>query len=440
VRWYLFAFLLLLAGCASAPHAGGDFSFQKQTEPVGILAGSISTDDPGNFFSQETELYFESEALGQGQPYGKVSINNHYCRSDEDFKEACGRVFSVVLKSGTYELAWHISTTAGLSGQLSPGGWEAPQYTVQAGKVTYVGNIHMVFDDDITGKGPDSWHAWPHVSDQHERDLAVLYQRVPALKGQEVSMQVLPLPPPADLCEPGLLLEDLPLLVNGENCSRDVTTADGTRWDEVPMYGQPAVPRPKPQQDADAQFIHDAAGLFGGDRKKACQAWTTKGDEEFNHGNDGVAMRRYNEAWLLDPDSYLSYWGFGRVLLDEGNTDEAIEYLEKSAKMVDDAYQKPALLTDLGTAYAVKVMGIPPYQADARANYTQLSDQSYDEAAHLDATYVQVWHRWAIALYREGRYAESWQKVKQARAAHAPAFSDRFLAALTAKMPEPPNQ
>ena len=438
MRRKILVLLLVLAGCASAPHAGKDFSFQKQAEPVGVLTGSISTDDPGNFFSQETELDFESEAVGQGQPFGKVSINNHYCRSDEDFKEACGRVFTVVLKPGTYGLYWHIASTFGLLGQLDPGGWEAPQYTVQAGKVTYVGNIHMVFDDNITGKGPDSWHAWPHVSDQHERDLPVLYQRVPALQQQEVSMQVVPLPPPADLCEPGLLRDYMPLAVYGENCSGDVTSAAGTRWDEVPMYGQPEVPRPPLQQQGDQQFIQDASKIFGGDRKKACQAWTTKGDEEFDHGNDGIAMRRYNEAWLLDPDSYLPYWGFGRVLLDEGKTDEAIVYLEKSAKMVDDAYQKPALLTDLGTAYAVKVMGIPADQTDARARYTQLSDQSYDEASHLDATYTETWRRWAIALYREGRYAESWQRVKQARTAHAPPFSDKFLQDLRAKLPEPP--
>ena len=430
--------LIALAGCASAPHAGKDFSFQKQAEPVGALTGSISTDDPGNFFSQETELYFESQALGQGQPYGEVSINNHYCRSDEDFKEACGRVFVIVLKPGTYGLYWHIDSTLGLFGRLDPGPWEAPQYTVQAGKVTYVGNIHMTFDAGIPGKAPDSWHAWPHVSDQHERDLPVLYQRVPALQKQEVSMQVVALPPPADLCVPGLNPHMMPLAVYGENCAVDATAPEGQRWDEVPMYGQPAVPRLPAAQDADTQFIHDASGLFGGDRKKACQAWAFKGDEEFNDGNSGIAMRRYNEAWLLDPDSYLPYWGFGRVLLDERKTDEAIGYLEKSAKMVDDAYQKPALLTDLGSAYAIKVGELPAEQTDERARYTQLSDQSFGEASHLDPAYNEIWRRWAIALYREGRYAESWQRVKQARTAHAPPLSDKFLQDLRAKLPEPP--
>ena len=216
------------------------------------------------------------------------------------------------------------------------------------------------------------------------------------------------------------------------------TAPEGERWDEVPMYGQPAVPRPLAQRNGDEQFIHDASKVFGGDRKKACQAWASKGDEEFNNGNTGIAMRRYNEAWLLDPDSYLPYWGFGRVLLEEGKTDEALGYFEKSTKLIDDAYQKPALLTDLGTAYAVKVESLPADQADERAKYSQLSDQSYDEALHLDPTYVGAWRRWAMSLYREARYAESWQKVKKAQEAHAAPLPEKFLQDLAAKLPEPP--
>jgi len=36
-----------------------------------------------------------------------------------------------------------------------------------------------------------------------------------------------------------------------------------------------------------------------------------------SEGNLDYAMRRYNQSWLLNPNNYQPYWGFGRILLQQ---------------------------------------------------------------------------------------------------------------------------
>src|SRR5688572_5696874 len=81
------------------------------------------------------------------------------------------------------------------------------------------------------------------------------------------------------------------------------------RIDDLPMYGQPELPRPTQLRQADEQFIATAAAGFGGDRKLASLSWIGEADRFLDNGNLNVAMRRYNQAWLLDDTNYEVYWG-----------------------------------------------------------------------------------------------------------------------------------
>ena len=87
----------------------------------------------------------------------------------------------------------------------------------------------------------------------------------------------------------------------------------GQRIDNIPMYGQPEITRPDFLKKADEDFIAKASGGFGGDRKAASDAWIAQADKYMREENLDYAMRRYNQAWLLNPDSYKPYWGFARV-------------------------------------------------------------------------------------------------------------------------------
>ena len=211
-------------------------------------------------------------------------------------------------------------------------------------------------------------------------------------------------------------------------------TTTGPRIDNVPMYGQPALERPEALKRADEDFIKQASGGFGS-REKASLAWWMQGEKYMQEGNLDYAMRRYNQSWLLNPDSFRPYWGFGRVLLQQGQVDEAIKYLEKANLLVDDEYQKVALLSDTGSACSVKANTSADGSSE-RTKYFSLANRYFEESTKLDSTYANSWRSWARSLYFEGRYAEAWQKVSAARARGAQ-LPSKFIKALEEKMPEP---
>ncbi len=76
------------------------------------------------------------------------------------------------------------------------------------------------------------------------------------------------------------------------------------------MYGQPETPRPEYMQELDESFIKKAVSKFSGNRKEASNAWAAVAEVFFRKDNFHYAMRRYNQAWLLDDTNYFVYWGF----------------------------------------------------------------------------------------------------------------------------------
>lgn len=211
-------------------------------------------------------------------------------------------------------------------------------------------------------------------------------------------------------------------------------TTSGTRIDNIPMYGQPAVERPEVLKRADEDFIKQASEGLGG-REKASVAWWMEGDKFMRDGNLDYAMRRYNQSWLLNPNSFRPYWGFGRVLLEQGQLDESIKHLEKANQLVDDEYQKVALLADTASVYSVKANSSAS-GSNERAKYFSSANRHFEESTKLDPTYPNSWRSWARSLYFEGRLAEAWQKVNAARSRGAQ-FPPQFIRALEEKMPEP---
>src|SRR5437773_459917 len=125
------------------------------------------------------------------------------------------------------------------------------------------------------------------------------------------------------------------------------------RIDNIPMYGQPAIPRPELLKKADEDFIKNATA-GSGSREAASKASFSEGEKFMNKGNLDYAMRRFNQSWLLNPNNYQPYWGFGRVMVAQGKFDEAIEYFEKAKQLIDDQYQKAGLLSDTAVAYSWK--------------------------------------------------------------------------------------
>jgi tetratricopeptide (TPR) repeat protein len=208
------------------------------------------------------------------------------------------------------------------------------------------------------------------------------------------------------------------------------------RIDYIPMYGQPEIKRPEFAKEMDEDFIEEASSGFGGNRYKASHAWATVAGDYLKKGNHYYAMRRYNQAWLLDPKNYRVHWGFGQIMLERTKYDEAIRHFEKAKELINDSYQEPALLTDTGIASSFRANSFSNNQTNERNKYFNIANQHFKKAFLMDKTFLGVWRRWASSLFREGNYSESWEKVIKARSLGADPFPESFLNKLREKMPE----
>ena len=184
------------------------------------------------------------------------------------------------------------------------------------------------------------------------------------------------------------------------------------RIDNIPMYGQPEIVRPDFLKKGDEEFIKTVINKFG-DRKKASTLWWQQGDSFANEGNLDYAMRRYNQSWLLDPNNYQPYWGFGRVMLQQRKYNESIKYFEKSKILINDNYQKVALLSDYGSVLSFSAKNTT--DKNKQNSLYRKAEANFLESIKLDPKYGKTWLQWALSLYQEGNYIESKEKLNKAK-------------------------
>jgi tetratricopeptide (TPR) repeat protein len=212
--------------------------------------------------------------------------------------------------------------------------------------------------------------------------------------------------------------------------------ADSDPTDTLPMFGQPKITRSEDLKKSDDAFVRDSTLRFG-NRQAGSNALATQGWTAVRSGQHDLAIRRFNQAWLLNPKNYSVFWGFGAVLSAKGKLSEALGYLETARELVDDPKQRVALLCDLGTVHSAYAARLPADRQLERAQQFVLANNRFSESLEIDPGFAQSWREWAISLYDQERYSEAWLRVKKARELQAESFPPEFLQKLSAKMPEP---
>jgi hypothetical protein len=205
--------------------------------------------------------------------------------------------------------------------------------------------------------------------------------------------------------------------------------------DQVPMYGgmdRQSVPELKKADDA---FIQSVSSAFGG-RESAAKRWVVQAFAFYNHDDLDMAMRRFNQAWLLDPKNPEVYWGFGAVLHDRGLAFGAYDMEMRAYNL---GFRDVSFLADLGRVSALRTADAKDAKVlspEQRTAFIAESESYYVEASKSGEKLGYIYDSWSSAKYWAGDYAGAWEKVKMARANGAPT-NGRFLAMLTQKMPEP---
>lgn len=213
---------------------------------------------------------------------------------------------------------------------------------------------------------------------------------------------------------------------------RSIFSAQKNLGDGIPLTGQPNGGGKGPN-DSDETFIKEAIARFGG-RRAASQALALQGWSSIRESRVDLAVRRFNEARLLDPKNYQAYWGYGAVLSEQGKLSEAIEQLEIARELIDESEERVSLLADMGALYSQYAANLPKDGELERARGFVTANQRFTESLEIDPDYARSWREWAISLYHQERFSEAWIKAQRAIELKAEPFPVNFLNRLKEKI------
>ncbi|HSR88426.1 MAG TPA: hypothetical protein VLL07_05690 [Pontiella sp.] len=203
------------------------------------------------------------------------------------------------------------------------------------------------------------------------------------------------------------------------------------------MYGYPNREKPDHLKKADEEFIKAVTANVS--REEASDYYAAKGWEFGRKGDYDTAMKRFNQAWLLNPDSYKPYWGFGILLKQQANLPEAVTHFEKALSLMDkEEGTKPGLLIETAQTHMFLGVMTRTNSADKTESDGHFSraNELFSEAITLRPQHAQAYDRWANSLYWQGDYEKAWKMVEKARSLGHD-FKPEFIDSLSRKMPEP---
>ena len=220
-----------------------------------------------------------------------------------------------------------------------------------------------------------------------------------------------------------------------------------TRIDEVPMYGGMDRSKHPQVKKADDDLIANLTKEFGS-RAQAADAAISTGFSYFKQGKLGMAMRRFNQAWLLDPEKADVYHGFASVLHSQRKYCEANDMMEKafsknpSIAMPSESYfalqgfyPDAARISTLCATHNKDLSLEEKKQLFARSlSLLEKGDELLPDTAKFRKAYL--YSSWASVYYWQGEYEKAWVMVKKEKDAGG-SPSREFLDRLNQKMPEP---
>lgn len=127
------------------------------------------------------------------------------------------------------------------------------------------------------------------------------------------------------------------------------------RWMELaendhtlrPEYGN--VEKNDKQKESDKKFREDIIDYNNGDTIAASEKMAELGFTYlYDKGDYVTAMRRFNQAHMLNPKNSNAYYGFGTIYFNLGEMDKAREQYDKGLKLNPTNSE---ILTDYGTTY-----------------------------------------------------------------------------------------
>jgi tetratricopeptide (TPR) repeat protein len=199
---------------------------------------------------------------------------------------------------------------------------------------------------------------------------------------------------------------------------------------ERPMYD--GINKTPEMIRADNDFVDYMVRTFGS-RDKAADDAIRRGFEFLAKADWRMAMKRFNQAWLLAPDKPEVTWGFGATLSYEGKFEDSEKYFQKATAQ---APTNGRLLTDFGFLYQFWATKGTKDKTE-RLKRLDRSIELFEQAARLDPTNERTYFDWAVSLYFKKDYAGAWEKINEAERLGGKTIDRKFIADLKKKMERP---
>jgi tetratricopeptide (TPR) repeat protein len=202
--------------------------------------------------------------------------------------------------------------------------------------------------------------------------------------------------------------------------------------DLIPMYGGMDRASDQAIKTGDEEFIAQVTEAFG-TRQNAAEIFVDTGFRHYYESNLSAAMRRFNQAWLIDPENPEVYWGFASIQYDIGANCSAMKMTEHALML---GYMNPEFLADAGMMHGLCPLGVDGFSNKQRDTYFDKSEALFEKAVSLASTNPYIYDKWGQTLYWRGDYEGAWDRVFLVRETGGEPHP-QFLEALKEKMPEP---
>ena len=175
----------------------------------------------------------------------------------------------------------------------------------------------------------------------------------------------------------------------------------------LPRYG--AAPKSRALLKADAEFLAACDRDFPS-RQAASSSYAQRGWAFFRVGDASTAIKRFNQAWLLDTTNAAAYWGFGAVAGLRKQYDASLRDFRISLRL------NPAntrVLLDIAQTHIVRYLNdnqTSDLDAAISNSLLFLAD-SHDAQANTEA-YLKL----ATASFYKQEYTGSWTYLDSATA------------------------
>jgi len=115
----------------------------------------------------------------------------------------------------------------------------------------------------------------------------------------------------------------------------------------IPEYGN--IKKTLEQNESDKKFVDQLLAEYNGDKVAASNKMTELGFQYLYQKRDFItAMRRFNQAFLINSKNPNAYYGYGTIYFNLGAMEEARKQYDKGLEIEPKHFE---ILTDYGTTY-----------------------------------------------------------------------------------------